>query len=193
VVLDKPGKLSYESPSSFRLIVLLRTVSKILERIIAARLLHTACSRGLFHHNPSGSLPGRSTYDACLTLMNDVKALQKPRLKLFFLFLDIKGGFDNGDNPTLARILREGGIPHYLLSWVASFLGERSCRLVFPGTPGTPASVNVVVRQGSPISLLLFLIYVSPLHCRIPRRLIVSYVDDFALTTASLSYRGNLH
>jgi len=42
VVLDKPGKPSYESPSSFRIIVLIRTISKILERIIAARLLAAA-------------------------------------------------------------------------------------------------------------------------------------------------------
>jgi len=42
------------------------------------------------------------------------------------LFLDIKAGFDNIDNPTLARILREGGIPPYLVSLVSSLLGERS-------------------------------------------------------------------
>jgi len=131
VVLDKPGKPSYYSPSSVRIIVLLRTVSKILERIVAARLLLGACSRGLIHPNQCGSLPRLSTYDTCLTLMNNVKTLQRPGLKVSSLFLDIKAGFDNVDNPTLARILREGGIPPYLLSWVAFFLGERSCRLVF--------------------------------------------------------------
>jgi len=46
VVLDKPGKPSYESPESFRIIVLIRTFSKILERIIAARLLAAARLRG---------------------------------------------------------------------------------------------------------------------------------------------------
>lgn len=33
-VLDKPGKPSYDSPASFRIIVLLKTVSKILEPIM---------------------------------------------------------------------------------------------------------------------------------------------------------------
>jgi len=143
VVLDKPGKPSYESPSSFRIIVLIRTVSKVLERIIAARILAAARLRGLLHPNQCGSLPGLSTYDACLTLTNDVRTLQKPRLKVSSLFLDIKAGFDNVDNKTLAQILREGGIPPYLVSWVSSFLGERSCTLVFQGAPGTPAPVNV--------------------------------------------------
>jgi len=111
VVLDKPGKPSYESPSSFRIIVLIRTISKVLERIIAARLLTAARLRGLLHPNQCGSLPGLSTYNACLILTNDVRTLQRPRLKVSSLFLDIKAGFDNVDNNTLARILREGGIP----------------------------------------------------------------------------------
>jgi len=192
VVLDNMGKPWYESLSSFTIIVLLRTVSKIVERIIVVRLILAARSRGLIHPNQCGSLAGLSTYDACLTLMNDLKTLQRPRLKVSSLFLDIKAGFDNVDNPTLARILREGGIHHNLVSWVASFLGERSCTLVFQGAPGTPPPVKVGAPQGSPISPFLFLIYVAPRHFRIPRGLMLSSVDDFALTAASLSYRGNI-
>jgi len=61
VVLDKPGKPSYESPSSIRIIVLIRTFSKILERIIAARLLAAARLSESLHRNQCGSLPGLST------------------------------------------------------------------------------------------------------------------------------------
>jgi len=124
--------------------------------------------------------------------MNDMKTLQRPRLKVSSLFVDIKAGFDNIDNPTLARILREGGIPHYLVSWVASFLGECSCTRVFLGALGTPAPINVEAPQGSPISPLLFLVYVAPLYLRILQGLMLSYVDDFTLIAASRSYRGNI-
>ena len=63
--------------------------------------------------------------------------------------------------------------------------------LIFQGAPGTPSPVKVGAPQGSPISPLLFLLYRPPLHFGIPRGLMISYVDDFALTVASLSYRGN--
>ena len=192
MALDKPGKPSYKSPSSFRISVLIRTISKVLERIIGARLLAAARIKGLLHPNQCGSLPGLSTYDACLTLTNDIRTLQRPRLKVASLFLDIKAEFDNVDNNTLARILNEGGIPPYQVSWVSAFLGERSCTLIFKGAPGTPSPVNVGAPQGSPISPLLFLLYVAPLHFGIPGGLMISYVDDFALTVASLSYRGNI-
>jgi len=124
VVLHKPGKPLYETPSSFRINVLIRTFSNILERIIAARLLTAARLRGLLHPKECGSLPGLSTYDACLTLTNDVKTLQRPRLKVSSQFLDIKAGFDNVDINTLARIVREGGIPPFLVSRASSFLEE---------------------------------------------------------------------
>ena len=98
IVLDKTGKPSYKSPASFRIIVLIRTVSKILERVIASCLLLAARSKGLLNPNQCGSLPGLSTYDAVLTHYNDVKTQQRPRLKVSSLFLDIKAGFDNLDN-----------------------------------------------------------------------------------------------
>ena len=171
MVLEKPRKPSYESPSSFRIIVLIRKISKILARIIAGCLLAAARLRGLLHPNQCGWLPGLSTYDACLTLTNDVRTLQRPSLKVSSLFLDIKVGFDNIDNNTLTRILRQGGIPPYLVSWVSSFLGERSCTLIFQGAPGTPAPVNVGAPQGSPISALLFLLYVGPHQQKVILRL----------------------
>ena len=162
LVLDKPGKPSYESLSSIRIIVLLWPVSKILERKALARLLLAACSRALIHRNQCGSLPGLSTYDAWLTLMNDVNILQRGRLMVSFLFLDIKAGFDNVDNPIQARILTEGGSPPSLVSSVSSFLGGQSYTLVFQGTPGPPARVNVGAPQGSPISPLLSLFMYRP-------------------------------
>jgi len=68
VVLDKPGKASYDSPTSFGIIVLLRTISKILERVMGVRLSAIARSKGLLHPNQCGSLPGLSSADACLAL-----------------------------------------------------------------------------------------------------------------------------
>jgi len=192
IVLDKPGKHSSESPTSFRIIVLIRTGSKILERIIVSHLLLAAQSKGMLNPNKCCSLPGLSTYDVVLTLFNNMKTLLRPCLKVSSLFLHIKAGFDNVANSTLARVLREGGISRYLVSWVWSFLGERSFTQVFQGAPGTPAHLNVGAPQVSPISPLLFLLYVSPLHFKVPRGLIISYIDDFALTAAFPSYRGNI-
>ena len=76
VVLDKPGKASYDSPASFGVVVLLETLSKIVERVIASRLSLLARSCGLLHPHQSGSLPGLSTFDATATLAHEVRLSQ---------------------------------------------------------------------------------------------------------------------
>src|SRR5205807_2712692 len=108
--------------------------------------------------------------------------------KVSSLFLDIKGGFDNISAASLTALLRSKGIPTYLVSWVRSFLFNRQCRLIFQGAPLFFSPVSVGTPQGSPVSPLLFVIYVSCLHISIPRGVIFSYVDDFSVTVASGSY-----
>jgi len=112
--------------------------------------------------------------------------------KVSTLFLDIKGGFDNVNPATLCHMLRAKGVNPYLVSWTRSFLSGRSCRLLYQGSPKIFAPVSVGTPQGSPVSPLLFVIYVSRLHCEIPHRLTLSYVDDFGLTASSASYRRNI-
>ena len=191
VVLDKPGKPSYDLPSSFRIIVLLQTISKILERIVASCLSAMARYVGLLHRNQCGSLPSLSSFDACTALTDTVRTLQRPALKVSSLFLDIKGGFDNVDADILCSSQHSKGVNHYLISWVKSFLTGRSCRLLFQGSPRIFSPISVGTPQGSPLSPLLFVIYVSPLHIPLDRGLDLSYVDDFSLTVSSPSDRTN--
>jgi len=192
IVLDKPGKPSYDSPSSFRVIVLLQTFSKILERIMNSRLSCVARATGLLNLHQCGSLAGLSASDTVTTLTHEVKTLQMAGRKVSTLFLDIMGGFNNVNPSTLCGILRARGVNPYLVSWTRSFLTGRSCRLLYQGSPRVFAPVSVGTPQGSPVSPLLFVIYVSRLHCEIPRGLSLSYVDDFALTVSSASYRRNI-
>ena len=169
VVLDKPGKPSYDSPSSFRLIVLLQTVSKIIERIAAFRLSVVAHYEGLLNSNHCGSLPSLSTFDPCFSLVDTVRTLQRPGRKISSLFLDIKGGFNNVDANILCQALRSKGVAHYLVAWIKSFLSGRSCRLLFQGSPCVFSPVSVGTPQGSRISPLMFVIYISPLHIPSPK------------------------
>jgi len=192
IVLDKPGKSSYDSPASFRVIVLLQTVSQILERVVAFRLSLIARTLKLVHSNQCGSLPAFSSFDAAISLVDTVTTLQRPGLRVSTLFLDIKAGFDNVHASIMCSSLKKAGVPHYMVSWIGSFLSPRTCRLLFQGSPKTFSAVPVGTPQGSPISPLLFVIYVASLHIQIPTALSLSYVDDFALSAASTSYRTNI-
>jgi len=131
IVLDKPSKPSYDSPASFRVIVLLQIVSKILERVVASRLSLIAWTLKLVHGKQCGSLAALSLFDAAISLVDTVRTLQRPGLRVSTLFLDIKGGFDNVNSSTLCSSLKKAGVPHYMVSWIGSFLSQRTCRLLF--------------------------------------------------------------
>jgi len=192
IVLDKPGKPSYDSPSSFRFIVLLQTFSKILERIMDSRLSSVARACGLLDQHQCGSLAGLSASDATTTLTHEVRTLQMAGRKVSTLFLDIKRGFDNVNASSLSGMLKAKGVNRYLVSWTRSFLSDRTCRLLYQGSPKIFAPVSVGTPQGSPVSPLLFVVYVSRLHSEIPMGLTFSYVDNFGLTASSASYRRNI-
>jgi len=163
VVVNMPGKASYDSPASFRVILLLKTGSKVLERVMTVSLSAVARSKGLLHPNQCGSLPGLSSSDACLTLMHEVKTLQRPKLEVSTLFLDIKAGFDNVNASTLRARLLASDLPSYMVDWVSSFLSERTCILVFQPSPNVSSPVSVGTPQGSPIPP--FFSYSTSLPC----------------------------
>jgi len=192
IVIENPEKRSYDSPSSFRIIVLLQTFSKILESIVNSRLAFVARASGLINSHQCGSLAGLSASNAATTLTHDVRTLQMARKKVSTLFLDIKGGFDNINPAALCGMMKAKGVNSYIVSWTKSFLSARTCRLLYQGSPRVFAPVWVGTPPGFPASQLLCVIYVSRLHCEIPQGLMLSYVDDFGLTASWASYRPNL-
>jgi len=192
ILLDKPGKPDYSAPASFRIIVLLETVSTILERLSALRLASAARSLGLLHPNQCGSLAGLGCFDAVATLIHKVRLLQDASFEVSTLFLDVKGGFDNLCANKLAMILTRGGVSAYLVAWIKSFLSKRQCRLIFQGAPKVFCPVAVGTPQGSPISLLPFVLYIASLDPMIPQGLAISYVDDLTITVGTDSVRSNI-
>jgi len=192
IVLDKPGKPDYRTPSSLHIIVLLETVSKILERLSALCLASAARSLGLLNPNQCGSLAGLGCFDAVATLTHEVRLLQPASFKVSTLFLDVKGGFDNVCTNKLATILTRGGVSAYLVAWIKSFLSKSQCRLIFQGAPKVFCPVVVGTPQDSPISPLLFVLYIASLHPSIPQGLAISYVDDLTIAVGSDSVSSNI-
>jgi len=70
IVIPKPNKSSYNSLKSFRPIVLLNTLSKLIEKVIGERLQFQVISNNFIHQSQLGGLKLKSTTDTGITLMH---------------------------------------------------------------------------------------------------------------------------
>jgi hypothetical protein len=115
---------------------------------------------------PTTQFGGRnasSTLDAGLTLLHDIQAAQKTKLRTGLLLFDIQGYFDNINHDRLIQIFTNLGFAPELVKWCQSFLKDRTVKLKFNGKTSDPFDFVVGTPQGSPVSPVLSTIYTSPL------------------------------
>jgi len=193
ILLPKPSKGNYNAFASYRVIARMQTFSKIAERIINQPLIKLAKASGLYSIGPTRSLPQRATFDTGISLKHWVQEAQTAGLKASTMFLDIQGGFDNVDHSILLQRLRSKDTPVFMTRWISNFIAYRQCAIIFPGSPRNMKGINTGIPQGSPLSRILFVIYVEPFHSFLDptRELSISYVDDIQITVSPLSWRTN--
>ncbi|RDL42413.1 uncharacterized protein BP5553_02392 [Venustampulla echinocandica] len=191
-ILKKLGKPNYTLPKAYRVISLLNCLGKVSERILAQRLGYLAETTTLLHPSQVGGRLKKSAIDAALLFNNEVEIGLKQKQKTSALLLDVKGAFDHVAKNQLLSILKDLRLPTSLASWVQSFLSNRLLRLAFDGQIEQFAALNTGIPQGSPISPILFLIYIRGLFTGIVTARPLSYIDDIALIVTTPNYTSNI-
>ncbi len=79
------------------------------------------------------------------------------------LSLDIAGAFDNVPHKRLLHTMHKKGVPGWILRITAEFLRDRQTKISIPGHTSEWIPVNTGIPQGSPLSPILFLFYISEL------------------------------
>jgi hypothetical protein len=108
IVLKKPGKNSYESPNSWQPIALLKTIGKVIEKLVAKRIREAAEARQLIPPNQIGARAKHSTSTALELLTSMVHTVWKEGRSQVatLLSLDISGAFPTVVHKRLVAIIR---------------------------------------------------------------------------------------
>lgn len=190
-IIPKPNKADRTSPRAYRPIALLSVLGKGLERLLARKMAWLAISLQILSSQQFGALPLRSSTDLTTCLTHDVEAALSKGLKTTLLTMDVKGAFDGVLPGRLARRLREQGWPDNLVRWVQSFTTDRSVRIRLDGSTGPDTPIQCGLPQGSPISPILFMLYIAPLFWLGTPVKRFGYADDVALIQTSTSLEEN--
>jgi hypothetical protein len=77
--------------------------------------------------------------------------------------MDIKGGFPTVNSACSRKKMRKMRLYENLVGWVERLMEERWIEMIINGDGGEPIGCNTGLPQGSPVSPLLFLIYITDL------------------------------
>ena len=194
VVLAKPQRPDYSMPKAYRPISLLECCGKLLEKIVASRLLHDLNLYSLLPPNQFGSRDYHCTVDAVMCLMHHAEAAIATGHTAALILFDIQGFFDNINVDRLVSIMTNLGFPSAICAWTLSFLTDRRVRLTFNGFTSEAATISHGTPQGSPLSPILSAIYTLPLLKLINRtwvhRGLQTYVDDGAIIATHVTHKG---
>jgi len=185
-LLKKAG-LDSDVPSNYRPISNLNNVSKIIEKLFLQKIIGHVSRSSNFNERQSAYRRGHSTETALLCLLNDVYCAAEKKNRSLLILLDLSAAFDTLDINTLLRRLElTFGITGTALSWLRSYLSDRS-QFVRVGSEQSATTVcEFGVPQGSVLGPLLFTLYIAPIAAVISSFGVrhLQYADDTQLYVA---------
>ena len=114
--------------------------------------------------------------------MAQVQEAWRQKATASLLQLDISGAFDTVNHTRLLATLREMGFPKWLVVWAKYWLTGREATLYFDGQAALPTEVRAGPPQSSPLSPVLFILYIASLHKQLKEKhshlALVGFADD---------------
>ena len=190
-IIPKPNRADYTLAKNYRPISLLECLGKLLEKVVAKIVYSDMAKYALVPTTQFGGRNASSTLDAGLTLLHDIQAAHRSKLRAGLLLFDIQGYFDNINHDRLVQAFVNLGFAPELTSWCRSFLKDRTVKLKFNGKTSDPFDFVVGTPQGSPISPVLSTIYTSALLHKMKEWTNSSlgmYIDDGAIFACGSSW-----
>jgi len=171
---------SKSNPSMYRPISLLCIISKIMEAAVQNQLQKHLLGNQLISDRQFGFRPHHSTADILTILTQEWSNSLDRGNEVRLIALDIKGAFDKVWHNGLCSKLMAKGVSGKLLTWIRSYLTDRSIKVVLSGQSSSTSSINASVPQGSILGPLLFSVFIDDLGDECENQLYL-YADDSTL------------
>ncbi|WVZ94291.1 LOW QUALITY PROTEIN: hypothetical protein U9M48_040197, partial [Paspalum notatum var. saurae] len=157
-----PKKEGADSVGDYRPISLIHSFAKIISKVLAMRLAPHVDN--LVSPSQSAFIKKRKIHESFLAVRNAVRRLHRNRVPALFFKLDITKAFDSLRWEYLLTLLKRLGFPPRWCDWIAVLLSTASSRVLVNGVPSAPIKHGRGLRQGDPLSPLLFVLSIDPLQ-----------------------------
>ena len=166
---------------NYRPVSNLAFISKIIEKVVAARLIEHLSSNGLMDQYQSAYRKGHSTETALVRVHNDIVSAVDKRCGVCLILLDLSAAFNAVDHTILCTFLENYiGLGGHALNFFKSYLADRTQCVSVKGVMSEMNRLIYGVPQGSVLGPIEFCVYTLPLfailkHYKIDYHI---YADD---------------
>lgn len=146
---------------NYRPLAMMNALYKLFTTVLTHRIIGAVAMIIGPHQN--GFLPARSIFDSikeAQTLVDRAEQLQSP---VYLLLLDQEKAYDRVDHAYLWRALERIGMPETYIRAIKSCYRSATTRVMVNGHMSEPFDCNRGVRQGDPLSCILYDIAIEPL------------------------------
>ena len=150
-------------PSNYRPVALLSLLSKIMEKIVNHAIVSHVQRYGLLSDNQFGFRQGHSTLHPLMIIHQFIADKLDKGGEAMAVALDISGAFDTVWHRRLLSKCRALGLSGKLISWLTSYLLNRTQVVGINGIFSGPVELGAGVPQGSILGPTLFQIYIDDL------------------------------
>ena len=160
-------KKGADSVGGFKLISLIHSFAKLFTKVLACRL---APQMGrLVQPNQSAFIRGRLIHENFKVVQLTAKVLHQKKKPAALLKIDISKAFDTVNWRFLIDLLQHMGFSRRWQNWISLILSTASTKIIVNGSLGHRICHARGLRQGDPLSPLLFVLAMEVLNSLLKR------------------------
>ena len=152
IIIPKPNKELYNFPKSFRPIILLNTIGKLIEKVIRKCLQFYSISNNFIHPSQLCGLKQRSMTDAGITLTHFIQSGWVKNNMTSILAFNIAQFFPSLNHRMLPLILEKAGFNLKVVHFFLNYLVGMKTQYLWNNFSSFFFNINIRVGQGLALS-----------------------------------------